>query len=300
MENPTPFPDISRSPRPRADLLPIRSMDLDPVCAFLNERLNQTISAAAWKNAYAQSWMTPPPNHGFMLVDENRVVGAFMALHAERIIRGRIEKWCNLGNWVVLEPYRAQSLSLMRAAKAAPDTHYTLLAPNETVARIFATQRFVRLSDRITILSTMTWPTRFQSRVIEKRHEIMNLLPPDAARDCLNHRPFPWLRQLALGDRDGYCHIIHKPFKQGRFKATHLLHSSDGERFIRHYPALARHLLFSEGITSVRVPGHLLPASFPSAREIRDPRPRLYFSNHLDEREVSFLYTELLTLDRSI
>ncbi|GAB0057520.1 hypothetical protein SIID45300_01850 [Candidatus Magnetaquicoccaceae bacterium FCR-1] len=306
----------ARSPRPRAEVLPIRTMDLETVCAFLvecqtgtrdpippvapphaNRATGSALSPAAWKNAYAQTWMTSPPNHGFMLVDEDRVVGAFMALHAERLIRGRLEKFCHLGHWVVLEGYRGQSLSLLRALKAQPDTHFTLFNANETVARILTTQRFVRLSDRISALSTLRWPGGFTSRVIVDRHEILTALPPEAAQACRHHRPFPWLRQLALGDRHGYCHIIHKPFKQGRFQSTNLLHISDGERFMRHYPALARHLLFKEGITSLRVPNRLLPAPLPGAREQRDPCARLFLSNRLGEADISGLYSDWMTRD---
>ncbi|MBF0260788.1 MAG: hypothetical protein HQL97_02955 [Magnetococcales bacterium] len=315
--DPTHAVPPARLPRPRAEVLPIRAMDLESVCAFLTERQSgapdgdtpavpprhgngtegKAISPAAWKNAYAQAWMDSPPNHGFMLVDEDRVVGAFMALHAERFIRGRLERFCHLGPWVVMEGYRGQALSLMRALKAQPDTHFTLFTPHETVARIFATQRFVRLSDRIFTLSTLRWPGGFSSQVITDRHEILAVLPPEAARDCRHHRPFPWLRQLALGDRHGYCHIIHKPFKQGRFQATNLLHVSDGERFLRHYPALARHLLFQEGITTLRVPSRLLPAPLPGAREIRDPRPRLFLSNRLGEPDIAYLYSDVMTRD---
>ncbi|MEO5345952.1 MAG: hypothetical protein H7834_06195 [Magnetococcus sp. YQC-9] len=290
----------ARSPdRRHAELVPIRSMDLEAVCQFLHERLNQTISPAAWKNAYAQSWLEAPINHGCMLVDEDRVVGAFMALHSEQTVQGRQERFCNLGNWVVLEGYRRQSLSLMRTLLNQPDTHFTLLAANQTVARILATQGFTPLSGQVAILSTVRWPSRMASRVIEERSELLSVLPPEAARDCRHHRPFPWLRQLAIGDRNGFCHLIYKPGKQGRFTHANVLHLNDPVLFATHFPALSRHLLMRHGITSVQVPHHLLPVAPPGARTVVDPKPGLFRSDRLSEQDLSYLYTEIMTLDRS-
>ena len=55
---------------------------------------------------HALPWKVDAPNHGFMLRDGQRVVGAYLAFYSERLIAGRMERFCNLGAWYVLPEYR--------------------------------------------------------------------------------------------------------------------------------------------------------------------------------------------------
>ena len=47
-------------------------------------------------------WAVERPNAGFMLVDDDEIVGAHLAFYSERTIDGRRERFCNLGAWCVL------------------------------------------------------------------------------------------------------------------------------------------------------------------------------------------------------
>ena len=58
------------------------------------------------------------PNHGYMLRDGQRVVGALFALYSERLVERRVERFCNMGTWCVLPGYRFRSISLLAALLA--------------------------------------------------------------------------------------------------------------------------------------------------------------------------------------
>ena len=96
------------APTAKPSLEPIRDEDLGEFCAFLNEHLNPTILATNWADAFRQRWGVTKPNNGFLMRDKNgRIVGGIGAIYAERTIRGRPERFCNITSWCVLEPYRS-------------------------------------------------------------------------------------------------------------------------------------------------------------------------------------------------
>lgn len=41
-------------------------------------------------------------NHGFMLRNGQRIVGARTTFYSERLVAGSVERFCGLGTWYVL------------------------------------------------------------------------------------------------------------------------------------------------------------------------------------------------------
>ena len=83
---------------------------------FLNENLNKRLSADHWARAINVPWTVDRPNSGFILLNDDVIVGAHLAFYSERVIEGRRERFCNLGAWCVLPEYRLHSLRLLKAA----------------------------------------------------------------------------------------------------------------------------------------------------------------------------------------
>ena len=82
----------------------------------------------------AVPWKADAPNHGFMLRDGQRVVGVYLAFYSERVIAGRVERFCNLGAWCVLPEFRFHSVRLLKALLAQDGYHFTDLSPSEKVS----------------------------------------------------------------------------------------------------------------------------------------------------------------------
>jgi hypothetical protein len=82
---------------------PIYDRDVCRVAEFLHANLSTRTSADDWAASVAMPWAVDKPNAGFMLLDdEDVVVGAYLAIYSERLVDGRLEKFCNLGAWCVL------------------------------------------------------------------------------------------------------------------------------------------------------------------------------------------------------
>ena len=285
---------------PRARLAAIGDADLDAACTYCHTHLNRRIPVADWKRAFTQPWIPEKPNNGFMLVDGDRVVGLFGAIYAEREIAGQRHRLMNHTSWSVLPAYRRQSLELLQALLAQTGYHVTSFTPNPEVVEICRYLGFFLLRPETAAWPNLPWSglAGGPGRVVTDPDHAQGLLPAAAARDFANHRPFPWLAQLALGsDTGGWCHVLYKRKTWKKLPCADILHLSDPEIFLECRPALARHLLLGRGIASIQVPRRHLPRTPPDAWTGRDDQPRLAISPALDPAHLTALYTEMVALD---
>lgn len=281
-----------------AELLPIQNQDLDRVCRFYHAHLNATLSPMAWRRAFDQPWIEDKPNNGYMLVDGGEVVGVFGGIYSQRIIRGKMEKFCNHSSWMVLDAYRRQSLSLLTAMLEHTDHHITSLTPNPDVAEICAYMGgFKLLSNHITIVPNMPWRQPFSTHVEGKPHVVKRLLEAEALRDFENHRPFSWLGQVVVGQPGDYCHVVFKKKIWKKIPSAVILHLSAPESFLRHYRTLGYYLLTRHFMGTMHIPTRFLPAIPRLSWHTMETQPRMYISDSLGEGDHSFLYTEVTALN---
>jgi hypothetical protein len=86
----------------------------DDVHALLREFHNPSMGKEDWRRMLFQyPWPAEDDNRGYVLLDGARVVGFLGTIFSTRELHGRKERFCNLSSWIVLEPYRARSLSLL-------------------------------------------------------------------------------------------------------------------------------------------------------------------------------------------
>ena len=107
--------------------------------------------------------MTPPwafdqPNHGFLLEEGERVVGAYLAFYSERHIDGRSERICNLAAWCVLETHRHHSVRLIRALLGQKGYHFTDFSPSGNVVPLNLRLRFEMLDTATALVPNLPWP----------------------------------------------------------------------------------------------------------------------------------------------
>jgi hypothetical protein len=138
------------------EISPIADADVLAVADFLHANLNDQ---APWaRSCWAMPWRTDAPNHGFLLRDGQLVVGACVAFYSERLVAGRVERFCNVGAWSVLPAYRFHSVRLLTALLAQEGYHFTALSGNATALAIFARFKFRSLDTSAALIPNLPWP----------------------------------------------------------------------------------------------------------------------------------------------
>ena len=156
---------------------PITDADIPAVAEFLHFGMGSEVPAADWRRAIPPPWDVEQPNHGYLLRENGRVVGAYLAVYSERMIDGRPRRICNLGTWCVAEEHRASGLRLLRSLLRQRGYTFTDLTPNPNVVALNTRLGFAALDTARALVPNMPWPIRSNGvRVVDTPNEIDGLL----------------------------------------------------------------------------------------------------------------------------
>jgi hypothetical protein len=274
------------------ELAPITDVDLPAVAEFLHANLNDRVP---WERVCSTApWKVAAPNHGFLLRDGERVVGTLLALYSERFLAGRVERFCNLGSWCVLPPYRAKSISLLMALLAQKDYHFTVLSPDSGSQEILPWLRFRFLDTSAALIPNLPWPTvPGRTRISADPDVIERALTGSERKLYRDHQHALATHHLVLIRGDEHCLVMYRKFRYRDVPVFAIvLYVSNPDLFNSALRPLTRYLLARHRLVATmaerRVIGHTPPLSF----KLND-WPKLYRSSELEPEQIDYLYSEL-------
>jgi hypothetical protein len=301
------------------ELTPITDADVAVVADFLHSTLNRRVPASTWSRVMSVPWKVDAPNHGSMLRDGERVVGAYLAFYSERFINGRVERFCNLGSWCVLPEYRFHSVRLLKALLAQDGYHFTDLAPSEKVESVNARLKFRYLDTSLALIPHLPWPTMPARTKISSDADVIasTLAEPELAlyRD---HAQAAAVHHLVLIRGSESCYVMfRKRWWRGHPVFAAVLYVSNPSLFRRSVTALARYLLLHYRVMAtlaeLRIVGSRPRISFvlPHPKTVLQRHnsritrsyavryqgtipPKMYRSASLQPGQVDDLYSELV------
>ena len=283
----------SKDTRMTVEIAPITDADVPAVADLLHSNLN---SEVPWADACSGvPWKVDAPNHGYLLRDGQLVVGACIAFYSDRLVAGRMERFCNIAAWYVEPAHRFHSISLLKALLGQEGYNFTFLSGNETVLRIIARLGGRSLDVSAALIPNLPWPTvpvrtRISSDpdVIEKTLGGPELdLYRDHARALAVHH------HVLIQGKDS-CYVMYREFRH-RDKPLYavLLHVSNREIFHRALLPLTRHLLIRHRLVAtmgeLRIIGQKPRLSFAL-----NAWPKMYRSASLEPEQIDNLYSELV------
>jgi GNAT superfamily N-acetyltransferase len=91
------------------------------------------ISEERWRRLLRPQWRLDGTHCGLGLVDKGRLVGFIGTLFSERVINGRVERFCNLSSLIVRPAYRRHGPTLMLSAVREKNCTITIFTPRRVV-----------------------------------------------------------------------------------------------------------------------------------------------------------------------
>jgi hypothetical protein len=274
---------------------PVTTQMLPEFAEFLHTHLTNARSAKQWVEGLNKSWGMTPPNHGYVLRDDGKIVGGIGAYYAERTIRGEKQRTCNITSWCVLDAYRKQSMRLAMTLIEQKEFHFTDFSPTKVVGGVLQFLKFKPLDDRQVVIANLPWPA-LGSKLISRPQQIEAALTGDGLKKYRDHANFSWLSHVLIGASNQWCHVI---YKLGRFKgvsSAHVLYLSDAVLFEKHFPRLSRYFLL-KGIISTHVECRFLSRN-PWPSKVRSGfNAKVYLSPTLKDSDIDYLYSETMALD---
>jgi hypothetical protein len=274
---------------------PITDADITRVATFLHIHLNSRVSATAWEAAMEPPWSKFWPNHGFLLQKQGEVVGAHLAFYSERMLEGRLERFCNLGAWCVLEEYRAHGLRLIRKLLGQRDYHFTDLSPSGNVVAINERLRFVSLDTATAAVPNLPWPVRARGiQISSSPDQVASALTGQDSRIYWDHAGTAAARHVVIQRGDDHCYVIWRRDRRKRLPLFgSVLYVSDPELFGQAAPLFSRHLLLRHRVLVTLAERRVVGSRPPRSIMLPRARPKMFRSDRLKPDQIDYLYSEL-------
>jgi hypothetical protein len=277
------------------DLRPITEADVGRVAQFLHEQLNGRITASTWASAIRPPWKAAFPNHGFMLVSGEHVLGAYLAFYSQRLVQGRKEKFCNLAAWCVAETHRSHGIRLLRAMLAQDGYTFTDLSPSGNVVPLNVRLNFEHLDTATSLVPNWPWPEWLSgTRVISDPVAIERTLSGRDLEIYRDHAHAIAARHLLVQRNGETCYVI---FRRDRRKGlpffASLLHVSNPALFRKSARHFFSYLLTRCGIVATLVEERVVLYRPRLSIPLRAPRPKMFRSSRVQSNQVDYLYSEL-------
>jgi hypothetical protein len=274
---------------------PITDDDLDTVARFLNAYHDRNVPVDSFRRSFAAHNSRARPNSGVMLVDDDDVVGAYLAFYSDRVVDGRVHHICNLGSWCVLPEYRQHSLKMAYALLRQEGFDFLDLSPSATVAALNDRLGFDYLDDRAVVLPALPWPWHPET-ISSDPLVIERSLSGDELQLYSDHRDAPAARHVVLRDRDAVCYVVLRLEKRKRLPVAIVLHASRPDMLRRMIRPLGGFALLRQRVVALLVELRWLDGQVPAGSIGSRLPPKMYRSPTLDPQDIDYFYSELLYL----
>lgn len=279
---------------PGVDLAPITENDVGAVAAFLHQHLNSRLSAAEWARYVIPPWRVEAPNHGFLLRQDDQVVGAYLAFYSDRLVEEMPRRFCNLAAWCVREDHRAHGVRLVRAMLRQRDYDFVDLSPSGNVVTLNTRLGFEVLDTATALVPNLPLRSPRGVRVVSRSEDIESVL---TARDLAiyrDHRDAAAALHFVVRVRDEICYVMaRRDRRKGLPLFASLLHVSDLDVFAKAGYAPYWHLLLRHGTLVTLAERRIVGRPPRLSRMQKSPRPKMFRSSELGAGSVDYLYSEL-------
>lgn len=282
------------------EVRPATPADQREVCAFLQRHLDPAVTAERFGRLFSYPWMAHKPDCGFLLLDGAKLGGYIGTVYADRLVDGRMERFCNFSSWFVLPEYRKQSLRLLSAGHGDREAVYTNLSARPAVLKILEALRYRRIGRYkfFTPPLAHVWPalagrtrgTGFITRPEEIRDQL-----PESARVLFDDHAGTACRHMLIEAGSRCCYIVWNRRVKQRVPFSEILHVSDNELFKRHWEQAKLRILWRDRTFALALDEHVLRCD-PPRPVLRYERITMYKSPRLEPSQIDNLYTELALL----
>lgn len=285
--------------RRRTDVRPITDADAGAISVFLHEHLNRGVSPAAWEALFVPPWSGEAPNHGYQLVCDDTVVGAYVAVYSVRHVNGEPRRFCNLAAFCILEEFRVHSVRLVRALLAQPGFEFTDFSPSGNVVALNTRLGFTSLDTSTRLVPNLPHLPRRGLTVSGDPAVIAHVVTGDDAVVYRDHREAPAARHIVAIAGSEYAYLIVRRDRRKRLPVfSSALYVGGSRDLLRSaWPLIGSHLLFRHRalatLTEARVLGPL-PAR---GIDLSTPRAKMFRSRSVPGATIDYLYSELVLLE---
>jgi acetoacetyl-CoA synthetase len=282
-----------------------RGEDFARVYPLLLEFHNKGLTKEQWSQLFVDHSGLQNDRFGWMMVDDDEVVGFLGTILSERTVRGEKLRLCNTSSWIVKNEYRAHSLALQSKILADKSVAVTSLSPTPQVLRVLEKLGFTLMDKSERIILPVVTPRTFMDRceILTEARAIERALDGERLRFFRDHQ-LPFNHHALVRAPEGDCYVMmNRSLKAIRGKLrlpfARVHHIGAPEVFMRHTEKLVARIAASLRVVAMIVDERMLRGRAPwhSFARPGGKRKAAFRSNKLTEEDIDGLYTEAVLLN---
>ena len=145
---------------------PVSRPDVDGLIPLLSRGFDHPWPPEEWRRILDLRSTGKQPNLGFVLESNGVLVGFLGAIYSERLVAGRLERFCNLTSWYTEPEFRSSGTLLLMAVLSQPGYTFTTLTPSPTGTQVIKALGFRPLES----YKVMCSPSLYRALVEKKRN----------------------------------------------------------------------------------------------------------------------------------
>jgi hypothetical protein len=285
---------------PRVLVQKVYAIDFDRIYHALLASHDPRIRKEDWRQLFRQHWDTPEDYYGYMLIDNEEVVGFLGTVFSKRRIHGKEFKFCNLTSWIVKPEHRNKSLFLLFPLLKLTDYTFTNLTAQEHVAEIHRQLGFSEIGSGAQILlplPRLVFGNKIKFQIIFNHDQVRDNLKGDDFTIFHDHLKFK-CKHILLKSEIDHCYIIASKVIKKRLPILYIHYISNLSCFLSLiHRAAFKILLYCQAVVL------LIEDRFLKGRRLRGaigftlPQFKLYKSPTLQDVDIDNLYSERILLN---
>ena len=275
-----------------------RAEDFDAVYPLLAGFEGSTLSKDHWKRLFFTRWTSHEDYCGLTLIEDGVVKGFLGLIFSERIIRERIERFCNVSVWYVQEDARSHSLPMLFEMLRLGGYTFTAFTASSQVASVFKLFGFTDYEVHQQVLLPVPTVSSFGGtyRCEFDETTIRDILSANDRRILDDHLGLD-CNHVLLRSGDAYCYILFRKTVKKHLPFARAHYISNRDLFVKLIERATVKICLR-----LKVAGLLVEDRYVGGKRLRWSRwypqqKRAYFkSQELRSDDVDTLYSELVLL----
>lgn len=273
--------------------------DFEAIYPLLLDFNNPRITKDDWKQLFIKHWDRPEDYFGYMLVDGDKVVGFLNFNFSTRVINNEIQKFCNLGSWIVKKEYRSEAVLLLLAALKLKEYTITDFTPSREAYLTLKKFRFKDIETDIKIILPVPIVDFLTQRLSVEfdRNIIKNYLDEKDLKIYYDHFKFKNI-YLLIRSKDESCYIIINKTRRKRLAFGRIHYVSNMDIFLKCINKVNMKICWHLKVCGLLIDERYLGENkMRYSVTIKRRYPSLFKSEVLEKDNIDTLYSELLILD---
>lgn len=278
---------------------------------LLYQKLNPEIDKSIWQETFFDHFNTSD-TPGYVLKDDEKIVGFFGTIFSVRNINGQQVRFCNCHSWIVDENYRSKGLLLLNRLNKLKDCIVTNFSASPGPYEIMKTLKWKEVDNAHTIFfsSPLKW-LYMSTKGVLKGNEMLGELSGEERKIAEDHKKFRCALNVVKKGDDRSFQVyksmeyfpakinVVKNYSPVKFHLGHLYYLSNPDFFFGDFKNNLHSVCKKEKWIGLVVPNRFVKNfRLTGGKRYYHRRPVLVKTNkEFDVDRLDLLYSEIFVLD---